>query len=120
MYNSDLVRKLCGDILHENDPGRVQDLISLLQAVLKEDQEEIPNQNGLPRQEVRGCPQRLAGCGLGHSNLSHLYGTCSKQVRHLRQTNHAAVGNGEEGKPVHEECFVAKIRLSRHNPPATE
>ena len=41
MYNSDLVRKLCGDILHENDPGRVQDLISLLQAVIKEDQEEI-------------------------------------------------------------------------------
>src|ERR1700731_469892 len=79
-----------------------------------------PNQNGLPRQEVRGCPQRLAGCGLGHSKLSHLYGTCSKQVRHLRQTNHAGVGNGEEGKPVHEECFVAKIRLSRHNPPATE
>ena len=41
MYNSDLVRKLCGDILHEKDPGRVQDLISLLQAVIKEDQEEI-------------------------------------------------------------------------------
>ena len=41
MYNSDLVRKLCGDILHEKDPVRVQDLISLLQAVIKEDQEEI-------------------------------------------------------------------------------
>ena len=41
MYNSDLVRKLCGDILHEKDPGRVQELISLLQAVIKEDQEEI-------------------------------------------------------------------------------
>jgi hypothetical protein len=26
----------------------------------------------------------------------------------------------EEGKPVHEECFVAKIRLSRREPPATE
>jgi len=41
MYNSDLVRKLCEDILNEKDPGRVQDLISLLQAVIKEDQEEI-------------------------------------------------------------------------------
>jgi hypothetical protein len=41
MYNSDLVRKLCADILNEKDPGRVQDLISLLQAVIKEDQEEI-------------------------------------------------------------------------------
>jgi hypothetical protein len=41
MYNSDLVRKLCGDILNAKDPGRVQDLICLLQAVIKEDQEEI-------------------------------------------------------------------------------
>jgi hypothetical protein len=41
MYNSDLVRKLCGDIVKEKDPGRSQDLISLLQAVIKEDQEEI-------------------------------------------------------------------------------
>ena len=41
MYNSELVRKLCGDIVNEKDPGRVQDLISLLQAVIKEDQEEI-------------------------------------------------------------------------------
>ena len=36
MYNSDLVRKLCGDILNAKDPGRVQDLISLLRAVIKE------------------------------------------------------------------------------------
>ena len=41
MYNSDLVRKLCGDILNEKDPGTVRDLMSLLQAVIKEDQEEI-------------------------------------------------------------------------------
>ena len=41
MYNSELVRKLCGDIVNEKDPGKVQDLISLLQAVIKEDQEEI-------------------------------------------------------------------------------
>jgi hypothetical protein len=26
----------------------------------------------------------------------------------------------EEGKPVHEECFVAKIRLSQRNAPATD
>ena len=41
MYSSDLVRQLCADILHEKDPGRVQDLLSLLQAVIKEDREEI-------------------------------------------------------------------------------
>ena len=41
MYNPDLVRKLCADILNEKDPGRVQDLISLLRAVIKQDQEEI-------------------------------------------------------------------------------
>lgn len=41
MYNSDFVRRLCGDISNEKDPGRVQDLVSLLQAVIKEDQEEI-------------------------------------------------------------------------------
>jgi len=26
----------------------------------------------------------------------------------------------EEGKPMHEECFVAKIRLSKRDPPATD
>jgi hypothetical protein len=26
----------------------------------------------------------------------------------------------EDGKPVHEECFVAKIRLSKRKPPATK
>jgi hypothetical protein len=41
MYNSDLVRKLCADILNEKDPETVRDLISLLQAVIKEDQEEV-------------------------------------------------------------------------------
>jgi hypothetical protein len=41
MYSSDLVRQLCADILHEKDPGRVQDLLSLLQAVIEEDQEKI-------------------------------------------------------------------------------
>ena len=41
MNNSDFVRKLCGDISKETDPAKVQDLISLLQAVIKEDHEEI-------------------------------------------------------------------------------
>jgi hypothetical protein len=80
MYNSDLVRKLCGDILNPKDPGRVQDLISLLQAVIKEDQEAI-------------CGKPIA---LERAKVS------------------------EEGKPVHEECLVAKIRLSQRHPPATD
>lgn len=41
MYNSDLVRQLCQQIAAENDQRKALDLISLLQAVLKEDQEEI-------------------------------------------------------------------------------
>jgi hypothetical protein len=41
MHNSDLVRKLCGDILNEKDPGTARELMSLLQAVIKEDQEEV-------------------------------------------------------------------------------
>ena len=41
MHNSDLVRKLCGDILNEKDPGTVRELMSLLQALIKEDQEEV-------------------------------------------------------------------------------
>jgi len=41
-------------------------------------------------------------------------------VRHLRQTNHAGTAKvGLERKPAHEECFDAKIRLSKRNPPAT-
>ncbi len=41
MYNTDLVRRLCADIAAEKDSRKVQDLVSLLRAVLKEDQEEI-------------------------------------------------------------------------------
>jgi hypothetical protein len=41
VYNSDLVRRLCADIAAEEDSQKVQDLLSLLRAVLKEDQEEI-------------------------------------------------------------------------------
>ena len=41
MYNSDVVRKLCGEISKENDPQKTEDLISLLQAIIREDQEEI-------------------------------------------------------------------------------
>jgi len=41
VYNTDLVRQLCVDIAAEEDSQKVQDLLSLLHAVLKEDQEEI-------------------------------------------------------------------------------
>ena len=35
------MRQLCRDILAENDVQKSADLISLLQAVIKEDQEEV-------------------------------------------------------------------------------
>ena len=41
MYNVDLVRQLCRDIANEKDPQREEDLVSVLQAVIREDQEEI-------------------------------------------------------------------------------
>ena len=41
MYKSDLVRKLCGEIAQEKDPEKAEDLMSLLQAVMKDDQEDI-------------------------------------------------------------------------------
>jgi len=41
MYNVDLLRQLCRDIANEKDPQKEQDLVSVLQAVMKQDQEEI-------------------------------------------------------------------------------
>ena len=41
MYNIALVRQLCQDIAEEKDPQRLSELATLLQAVIKDDQEEI-------------------------------------------------------------------------------
>ena len=41
MYNPSLVRQLCTDILNEEDPDKVEELISLLQAIMRDDQEEV-------------------------------------------------------------------------------
>jgi len=41
VYNVDLLRQLCRDISNEKDPDKEQDLVSLVQAVIREDQEEI-------------------------------------------------------------------------------
>jgi hypothetical protein len=41
LYNIDLVRSLCRDISAEKDTQKVEALLSLLQAIVKEDQEEI-------------------------------------------------------------------------------
>ena len=41
MYNAELVRQLCAEILTEKNKQRAEELIALLQAVIKEDQEEI-------------------------------------------------------------------------------
>jgi hypothetical protein len=35
MYNPSLVRQLCTDLLNEEDPDKVGELISLLQAIIK-------------------------------------------------------------------------------------
>jgi hypothetical protein len=41
MYDVELVRHLCRQIRAESDPDKVQDLVSLLNAVLRNAQEEI-------------------------------------------------------------------------------
>jgi hypothetical protein len=41
VYNADLVRQLCGEIANEKDCEKAQDLLSLLQAVIKDNQEDI-------------------------------------------------------------------------------
>jgi hypothetical protein len=41
VYNAELVRQLCAEILTEKNRQRAEELIALLQAVIKEDQEEI-------------------------------------------------------------------------------
>ena len=41
MYHTDLVRQLCGDVLSEKDAHKAEELISLLQAVIRDDQEEV-------------------------------------------------------------------------------
>ena len=41
MYSDGLVRQLCSEIAATKDPEKTHDLTSLLQAVIKDDQEEI-------------------------------------------------------------------------------
>ena len=41
MYNADLVRNLCRTITREKDAQKSAELLALLQAVIREDQEEI-------------------------------------------------------------------------------
>jgi hypothetical protein len=41
VYNVDLLRHLCRDIANEKDSEKEQDLVSVLRAVIREDQEEI-------------------------------------------------------------------------------
>lgn len=41
MYNVQLVRELACEIWNEQDPEKSQDLLSFLQAVIKEDVDEI-------------------------------------------------------------------------------
>jgi len=41
MYDLEVVRQICRDINGEADPVKTRDLIALLQAILKEDGEEV-------------------------------------------------------------------------------
>jgi hypothetical protein len=41
VYNTNFMRQLCREITAEKDPHRAEELISLLRAVIRDDQEEI-------------------------------------------------------------------------------
>ena len=41
VYNTNIVRQLCAEIAREKDSQKVQELLSLLHAIIREDQEEI-------------------------------------------------------------------------------
>jgi len=41
LFEADLVRNLCKEIVDETDPDKSADLLSLLHAVIKDDQEEV-------------------------------------------------------------------------------
>jgi hypothetical protein len=41
LFEADLVRNLCKEIVDETDPDKSADLLSLLHAVIREDQEEV-------------------------------------------------------------------------------
>jgi hypothetical protein len=41
MYDTDLVRRLCREIAAEQDPKRTGELVSLLHAMIKDDQDEV-------------------------------------------------------------------------------
>ena len=41
VYQLDLIRSLCGDIAHEKDPQKTEQLLALLHAIIKDDQEEV-------------------------------------------------------------------------------
>jgi hypothetical protein len=41
LFDADLVRRLCKEIVAETDPDKTADLLSLLHAVIKDDQEDV-------------------------------------------------------------------------------
>ena len=41
MYNTELVRQICHELSSESDPATAEELISLLRAVVLDDQEEV-------------------------------------------------------------------------------
>jgi hypothetical protein len=41
VYNTDLIRQLCDEIVNEQDPDRVSELVALLRAIMSDDHEEV-------------------------------------------------------------------------------
>jgi cytochrome c-type biogenesis protein CcmH/NrfG len=54
VYSTDLMRQLCREITAEKDPHRVEELISLLRAVIRDDHAEIRTRMGFLAKEYAG------------------------------------------------------------------
>ena len=55
MYDPDLVRTLCREISIEGDPEKTEELLSLLQSVIKEDLEDARARLGYIRQKYQSA-----------------------------------------------------------------
>jgi hypothetical protein len=54
VYNTDLMRQLCREVTAAKDLHRVEELISLLRAVIRDDQEEIRTRMAFLAKEYAG------------------------------------------------------------------
>ena len=66
MYDVNMVRGLCAEVAKEQDPEKSRDLVSLLQAVIKDDAEEIKLRMSFLTQRYASAITRPCGRGIAN------------------------------------------------------